>query len=482
MKLISSVLAAQNKMQIVSLIAITLTCALPARAQLTGNNDQLLVLGDLSGQLRGVSDGTFGGNGMVAGDLDCDGRDDLVVQQPTSLVNTDGGVNFIAGGQVTVIRTNGGAFPQPASSSFLHQAITNVPGIVETGDGFGAAAVIFNLDGAQCEDLFIGVPGEDVSGLSNAGAVHGFLGLPNSGASTVREGVFDGTAANEALGSALSSRGEFASTKLFVAKPGASSRGVAAAGQISQFGFSTDGQFLEALAPFDVGGTLLANDRWGTQMVANKTGEVLAMRSPRAASTAMVRNINLASPVFPIQRLTAGEELMAFGDFDGDGIEEFAQQFDFGGLRLWRRTSAAGDAGFTIQQTVPLIASTTEFLFFTSMTVGNFNGDGFDDLALGYPGNDLAGFGGRLIVCYGSPNGLLVSTPQILKQGENGIANIENPNDRFGASLAAGDFNGDGVGDLAVGVPGELRGAVERGGVHFLFGTPSPNLFKNGFE
>ena len=46
--------------------------------------------------------------------------------------------------------------------------------------------------------------------------------------------------------------------------------------------------------------------------------------------------------------------------------------------------------------------------------------------------------------------------------------------DCFGAALTAGDFNGDGVDDLAIGVPGEDIGGIEDAGVvQIIFGSAS---------
>ena len=46
--------------------------------------------------------------------------------------------------------------------------------------------------------------------------------------------------------------------------------------------------------------------------------------------------------------------------------------------------------------------------------------------------------------------------------------------DRFGASLAAQDFNADGYDDLAIGVPGEDLGSItDSGAVQILYGSSS---------
>jgi hypothetical protein len=86
--------------------------------------------------------------------------------------------------------------------------------------------------------------------------------------------------------------------------------------------------------------------------------------------------------------------------------------------------------------------------FGAATTSGDFNGDGFADLAVGAPGENDAE--GRVFIYYGSVFGL---TPAVLLS-EDPLALVEG-GDRFGASLASTDFNLDGEDDLAVGAPGE---------------------------
>ncbi|MCJ7551658.1 MAG: integrin alpha, partial [Anaerolineae bacterium] len=75
-------------------------------------------------------------------------------------------------------------------------------------------------------------------------------------------------------------------------------------------------------------------------------------------------------------------------------------------------------------------------------TAGDANADGFDDLVVGAPGVDRSK--GEVYIYYGSATGLS-DTPDWMAGGENA-------GDRFGGAVgAAGDVNGDGVADLAVG-------------------------------
>ncbi|MHC1764558.1 MAG: hypothetical protein AB9869_09650 [Verrucomicrobiia bacterium] len=114
---------------------------------------------------------------------------------------------------------------------------------------------------------------------------------------------------------------------------------------------------------------------------------------------------------------------------------------------------------------------------------GDFNGDGFADLAVGVPQEDVTSGksafsnAGVVNVIYGSADGLVANSPsvpvaQVWHQNVFGLADLVESGDRFGAALAAGDFNGDGNSDLAIGVPGEKNPAGERvGGVHVLYGS-----------
>ena len=165
----------------------------------------------------------------------------------------------------------------------------------------------------------------------------------------------------------------------------------------------------------------------------------------------------------------------------------------------------------------------------------DFNGDGFDDLAVGAPGEAVGGSAGAgaVNVLYGSADGL-VPGADLFFQGSGGVGGTAERDDGFGAavaqgtsttttsstwpsgrparrsaasapparstsstappaaspaarcssrttrrrttasaaSLAAGDFDGDSFFDLAVGAPGENVGAVgDAGAVTVLFGS-----------
>ena len=71
---------------------------------------------------------------------------------------------------------------------------------------------------------------------------------------------------------------------------------------------------------------------------------------------------------------------------------------------------------------------------------------------------------GAVNVLYGSAGGLTAAGRPALAPGQPRRHRRAEAGDLFGSALAAGDFDGDGFDDLAVGVPDEDVGDVERRG------------------
>ena len=112
------------------------------------------------------------------------------------------------------------------------------------------------------------------------------------------------------------------------------------------------------------------------------------------------------------------------------------------------------------------------------------NGDRFFDLAIGVPDENLEGGGflggpsfsnaGVVNVLYGWVNGLSSSGDQVWDQAD--VGGDVGDDESFGFALAVGDFNGDGLFDLAIGAPGENVGVDTGGDVSVLYGKDSDGL------
>ncbi len=102
-------------------------------------------------------------------------------------------------------------------------------------------------------------------------------------------------------------------------------------------------------------------------------------------------------------------------------------------------------------------------------SLGDLDGDGVADLAVGATGDDTGGVsGGAVHVLLMKADGTVKSSTKIANRTEGGptLAN----GDRFGRSVASlSDLDGDGVADLAVGAFGDGTGGTSyRGAVHVL--------------
>jgi len=179
---------------------------------------------------------------------------------------------------------------------------------------------------------------------------------------------------------------------------------------------------------------------------------------------------------------------LAAGDFNGDGNlelvigaprEDSASLTDSGWAHVVYGTPAGLSAVIDqIWDQDGAVAGGLEAgdLSGESVTAGDFNGDGYDDLAFGSPGEDIGteSNAGAINVIYGSAAGLTTTGNQQWHQNTTGIAGAAEPNDNLGASLAAGDFNRDGFDDVAFGGPRESIGTVSGAGVvQILYGSAS---------
>jgi hypothetical protein len=182
---------------------------------------------------------------------------------------------------------------------------------------------------------------------------------------------------------------------------------------------------------------------------------------------------------------------VAVGDFNADGFSDLAAGMPGKSLGAKTRAgavsvvygSAAGlDATSPVANQVwtldsPAIPGTARAgdMFGRSLAAGDFNGDGVADLAIGAPfkSGHAPGAGAALVI-YGSGTGLLPGGSQLWNQDSAGVPGVERPGDQLAWSMTAGDFNGDGDDDLAVGNPfDDVDGVPDAGSVTVLYGSGS---------
>lgn len=186
-----------------------------------------------------------------------------------------------------------------------------------------------------------------------------------------------------------------------------------------------------------------------------------------------------SGPVATPVRVFSGEQrneqfgaAMALGDFDGDGVRDLA----IGGPRYRVGTNVPGRVvvfsgevgGFGVGPAWSGFGLRNGDLFGHALAACDFDGDGYDDLAVGaYDSEDsvapVVTNQGGVVLYRGGPAGLGAVAGQTLwgrVPSESGwVGEVDM---RFGRVLAAGDLDGDGACELAVGSPtaGADNGAV----------------------
>jgi hypothetical protein len=102
------------------------------------------------------------------------------------------------------------------------------------------------------------------------------------------------------------------------------------------------------------------------------------------------------------------------------------------------------------------------------------------DLVIGVPFEDIFGANvGSAILLPGAPTRFSEAAAEELVESPGFASYPAGNNDDFGSAIAIGDFDGDGIGDLAIGIPGHTVSSVTgAGAVQILYGA----LFADGFE
>jgi hypothetical protein len=355
----------------------------------------------------------------------------------------------------------------------------------EVGDYFGQALASCDFDGDGTDDLAVGVPGEDLVDanggiIRDAGAVNVIYGSGPDAAGRLGAGLQ--LAGNEAW---HLNRPEIA--------------GAAAA--YDRFGSAL------AAADFDDDGAcdLAVGVPYREVEGLRDAGTVVVLFGSPQGFTG--RNFLLSQPSASWIPGAEGPEAydrfgsaLAAADFNADGAGDLAigvpyedlgtEVIDAGMVNVivGRRDVGFWGVAQHWHQDSPGIGGAAEGgdLFGWTLAAADFNRDGAADLAVGAPHEDVgsAANAGSVNVIYGQSTytwaGLQSAGNRIVSQGNSAIAETPEAHDNFGWSLAAADFNGDLVSDLAIGAPGEdLPGADAAGVVHVLVGQ-SGNLSYGG--
>ena len=177
----------------------------------------------------------------------------------------------------------------------------------------------------------------------------------------------------------------------------------------------------------------------------------------------------------------AGYSVGTAGDVNGDGFDDLA-------IGIPLEDAVVGSSSFTNCGSVLVLYGSnvglsrtglklfpsyagdkTEAHFGFALAAGDFDADGFDDLAMSAHGLDVEVNGlevanaGAVYLLWGSAAGLTHLNHLKITRGAFGIPGPPQEGDYLGSSLVRGDWNGDGRDDLAIGAYGQTVGGVQGG-------------------
>jgi hypothetical protein len=395
------------------------------------------------------------GAALAAGDLDGDGFDDLAIGAPGEDVGALR--DQPASGAVTVLYGSASGLHVRSGRSAWTQNAVGVAGNAEAGDQFGAALAIGDFDGDERGDLAIGVPGEGVDGVVNAGAVnvlYGRSGGLSAGGDQLwtqnTPGIKGLSGANHLFGGALAA-GDLSRNgrdELAIGIPGGVISGHAAAGAVAVLYGRRDG-----LSSVD---DLWSQDATGIKGVAQPNdnfGRALAIGDFDADGAG---DLAVGAPTDGVANAAgAGAVNVIYGSPSGLSRR---------GDQLWTQDSPGIKSRASIGET-----------FGAALVAADFSRNGADDLAIGVPGEQVGAAieAGAVTVLYGDrEDGLDDVADQHWTQDSGGVKGHAEAHDRFGDALGAGDFDGDGALDLAIGTPADsVAGSADAGAVNVLFGS-----------
>tara|TARA_B100001250_G_scaffold155960_1_gene134036 strand:+ start:273 stop:2711 length:2439 start_codon:yes stop_codon:yes gene_type:complete len=315
------------------------------------------------------------------GDFNGDGYDDLAISAPDEdirSVTNAGGLWVLYGSSSGLTASGSWAF---------NQGTSKIPGINEIGDRWGESLTSGDFDGDGFDDLIIGVPQEDVGNIEDAGVIVILYGSSNG------------------------------------------------LGHLRSRGFSQGSP--------GIPGSNEVGDEWGKVLASNDfNGD-------------QYDDLIIGTPNESIGSIdNAGAFTVIYGSSEG----------------------LTSNNSKLFHQGTPNIPSGSEIgdRWGKAITTGDFNHDGFADIAVGSPYEDIGPKtnAGSITLFYGTSNGISATNSKLLHQGSSRMAGANEPHDRWGEVLSVGDFNGDLFDDLAIGAPNESIGSIkEAGSVTIAFGS-----------
>jgi hypothetical protein len=411
------------------------------------------------------------GNSVAVGDVNLDGKADVVIGAPTEIVGFYAGQgrvfvhsgadrstlltlttpnpqsNARFGQSVAVGDTNGDLVPDVVVGAYNESGgaftglghvyvFSGVNGALlrtlvspnpENGAHFGIAVAVRDTDGDGKADIIVGAPGETVGGNAGQGRAYVFSGATGA---VLRTLVSPNPEANASFGLAVAGGdvNNDARADIVVGSTGETVAGNAGQGRAYVFS-GRDGSLLRTL----------------TSPAAPQPGGAFG-------SSVAVGNLN--------------------GDVNGDIVVGADGETTGGNAGQGAVYGFSGLDGSVLRTlTTPNPAASAQFGY--SVAVGDVSADGIADIAVGAIGETVGGnLGQGREYTFSGADGSLLRTDTTPNAGASAM---------FGYATALGDVNGDAKADIVVGAQNEtVGGALSQGRAYVFAGVSAPDTDGDG--
>ncbi|MGW3664428.1 FG-GAP repeat protein [Streptomyces sp. NPDC005141] len=408
-------------------------------------------------------------------DFNGDGYADIAVGMPNATVN-----GKAKAGYVSVIY--GGPQSPYQSTGVISQAEAGIPGTPEAGDRFGSSVAPVDVNGDGVFELVVGASGESLTSdqLKDEGTITVLDGSQwNAKGFTVARGTSEYSSIGRTIATgdydgdgdtdlAYGENGEEHGALRF--RPGPLTADPVTTTTLRRYGMGGATRDL-ATGDFDGDGRDDLAATW---------------QGLEDSSTFITRWDDRAEPAQWYADADRGSSLAA-ADFDRDGTDDLAVglvqpnpesetthcEDRLGGAVLLLKGSKTANFGTEsecITQSNPEVGGTAEEGddFGAALAAGDLNGDSRPELVIGVPGEDVGTVkdAGGFVTMNGTEHGLYGGLAR--SQSTTNMPGTAEAGDRFGARVAVGDYNRDGLWDTAVSAPGENAGEPTSGGVWFV--------------
>ena len=408
------------------------------------------------------------GSALASGDFNGDGRYDVAVGIPYENITTETST-ITYPGAVHVIYGSGSGGLTPAGNQFWHQDSPDVDGKAEQGDQFGKSLAVGNFNGDEYDDLAVGVPYED---FYNGPTIR------DGGSVIVLYGSAGGLSPTAVLPDQMWHQDRDDGTPILDKVE-----------EDDYFGYALSAGNFDNDAYDD-----LAVGAYGEDSPSKSDIGVVHVLYGTAGGLSGLGNQQWEQGDWSTLESESGDkfgESLAAGDFDRDGLDDLAVGVpeedidipgaetveDAGAVNVFYGTSNGLDVDHMayLYQNGTTITDQPEYQdqFGEVLAAVDFGGTGLDSLVVGVPHEDIGEpvvrDAGAMHVITKTSYGFRSGDAHFFHQGRETVPDELEAYDYFARAFTAGDFNGDGGEDLAIGIPYDNCNTSDDGSVVVIY-------------